>query len=100
MACRRGCCPTQADHYRSITVSASATPTRKAGVGRIDATERQWDRDMPAYRRLRREGLQPKSIDGAARVEAQAETSAEVESGTVLTPSQRKQMAEVTGDVS
>lgn len=98
MTCSRGCCPTQADHYRSITVSASATPTRKVEVSRVEAKERQWDRDMPAYRRLRREGLQPKQIDGSAKFEARAETKAEVESGTLLNGRQRRQLREVTGD--
>lgn len=97
MACRRGCCPTQGAHYRSITVAASATPTRKVEVSRIDAKERQWERDMPAYKRLRKEGLQPKSIDGSAKFEQRAESKAEVESGTLLNARQRKQLREVTG---
>lgn len=97
MPCSRGCCPTQGAHYRSITISASATPTRKVEVARIDAKERQWDRDMPAYKRLRKEGLQPKSIDGSAKFEQRAETAGEVESGTLLNKRQRKQLREVTG---
>lgn len=101
MACRRGCCPTQGAHYRSITVAASATPTRKVEVSRIDAKERQWDRDMPAYKRLRQDGLQPKSIDGSADFEKRAESKLEVESGTLLNKRQREQFREVTGsDIS
>lgn len=34
---------------------------------------------MPAYKRLRQEGLQPRSIDGAARLESTAKTEAQVE---------------------
>lgn len=34
---------------------------------------------MPAYKRLRQEGLQPRSIDGAARLESTATTEAQVE---------------------
>lgn len=37
-----------------------------------DRTERQWDRDMPAYKRLRKAGYQPRGIDGADRLEATA----------------------------
>lgn len=100
MACRRGCCPTQADHYRSITVAASATPTRKRTVSAIDAKEKRWDRDMPAYRRLRKDGLQPKSIDGAAKLEQHAESKAEVETGQILNDRQRAQVKELSGDHS
>jgi hypothetical protein len=35
---------------------------------------------MPAYKRLRKNGVQPKGIDGAAALEARASTVAEVES--------------------
>jgi hypothetical protein len=39
---------------------------------------------MPAYKRMRREGLQPKSIDGAAEVEKKAEYKWQVETGLGL----------------
>jgi hypothetical protein len=39
---------------------------------------------MPAYKRMRREGLQPKSIDGAAEVEKKAEHKWQVETGLGL----------------
>ena len=32
--------------------------------------ERRWDVDMPAYARLRADGLQPNHIDGSAELEA------------------------------
>lgn len=51
---------------------------------------------MPAYKAMRRDGLQPKSIDGAAEIQAKAETKTEVESGVVFTPEQRKQYQAVT----
>lgn len=38
---------------------------------------------MPAYKRLRQDGLQPKSIDGAAEVEKKAKESWQVETGLV-----------------
>jgi len=34
-----------------------------------DSREDRWMEDMPAYRRLRQRGLQPKQIDGARMVE-------------------------------
>ena len=51
-----------------------------------DTTEREkrWDRDIPAYRRLRHNGLQPKGIDGSAALEARANDQFEVEMGHIV----------------
>lgn len=40
---------------------------------------------MPAYKRLRDEGLQPKRIDGAAEVEKRAKEKWQVETGILPT---------------
>lgn len=72
-------------HPWGFAISASALPTRaSAQVAAIDAKERRWDRDMPAYREMRKQGLQPKAIDGAADIAARASTEMEVESGHLL----------------
>lgn len=64
------------------------TNVRTYGVGprgfatrSFDETERQWDKDRPAYKRLRRAGHQPPNVDGADRLEALAENHFEVDSG-------------------
>lgn len=90
MACARGCCNSPAEHYRSISMTPRVHP--------VELTERQWDKDMPAYKRLRADGLQPRDIDGCARLEAKAETTREIEAGQVLTPKQRVQVANLLGD--
>jgi hypothetical protein len=59
----------------------NTTTTRGMAVDGINKTERNWQKDMPAYKRLRENGLQPKSIDGAANVEKKAEHSWQVETG-------------------
>jgi hypothetical protein len=41
-----------------------------AGPAPQTLTERRWDRDMPAYARLRADGIQPRRIDGSAQLEA------------------------------
>lgn len=46
--------------------------------------EKQWDRDRPAYQRLRAQGLQPKSIKGSADLEGRANSQLEVELGHVF----------------
>lgn len=67
----------------SVQVAPSATPSRNRGaeVVRINEKESGWDVDLPAYKRLRKQGLQPKSIDGCAQLEKHAETKHELEMG-------------------
>ena len=83
MACSRGCCDSQREHYLSIAVSAKATPSRDRSreVLKIDRKEDGWDADMPAYKRLRAQGFQPPQIDGCSELERKAETKHEVELG-------------------
>jgi hypothetical protein len=64
-----------------IHMGMNSTTTRGKNVASINSTERNWQKDMPAYKRLRSEGLQPKSIDGAARIESRANEKWQVESG-------------------
>lgn len=62
-----------------ISFGANTTTTRGAQVNEINERAKQWDRDMPAYKRLRKNGLQPQRIDGAAEIEKRASTAAQVE---------------------
>jgi hypothetical protein len=64
-----------------VSFAASAMPSRKADSNRIDATERQWSTDMDAYKRLKRDGLQPAQIDGARNIEQKATHRSQVETG-------------------
>ena len=64
-----------------VRMGMNTTTTRGQNVESINKTERNWQKDMPAYKRLRKEGLQPKSIDGAAAVEKKAEHKWQVETG-------------------
>ena len=54
----------------SVGIPASAVGDSRAQSA--NAMERQWDKDMSAYKRLRADGVQPRGIDGAARREATA----------------------------
>lgn len=64
-----------------LQVAPSATPSRRGGAraAHVNATERQWDRDMAAYKRLRRNGVQPPGIDGCAVLEQQATDRVQIE---------------------
>ena len=68
----------------SISIPASAMPTRKGSTGDQVAHEKRLERDLPAYARLRKEGLQPKSTVGAGDIEAGARSRFEVESGRLI----------------
>jgi hypothetical protein len=46
--------------------------------------ESRWDKDMPAYKRLREQGYQPRGVDGAAMAESQANHPLEIEMGRPL----------------
>lgn len=71
-SCERGCCPSQAEHYRSLTFVDH-------GEGSYHKRDEQLTKDRDAYKRLRSDGLQPRNIDGSHRIEATAKTSAQVE---------------------
>ena len=61
-----GCFACRIAHFR---VSGAATPTRK-NVGEMNQKERVLDKDLDAYKRIRKSGGQPEKIDGSARFEA------------------------------
>lgn len=67
----------------NVRVGANTTTTGGKRVSEVNATEKQWNRDMPAYKRLRADGLQPKRIDGAAEVERKAKETWQVETGII-----------------
>jgi hypothetical protein len=71
-------------HLASPAIAADALPNKLHGVRAANARESQWDKDMPAYYRLRKEGLQPKSVDGAHLVEQEARDPLEVTIGRPL----------------
>lgn len=64
------------------TVQMNAGDASSRGDARsVKARDKRWEKDMPAYKRLRQEGFQPPSIDGAAALERDASTKFEIESG-------------------
>lgn len=62
-------------------MGTNSTTSRGTNIAQLNKTERNWKKDMPAYKRLRADGLQPKRIDGAAEVERRARESWQVETG-------------------
>lgn len=76
-------------------ISVWATPN-KGGQAKYDMDrEARFDKDGPAYRRLRHDGMQPKSIERCARIEQGAETKLEVEMGKRIPKERRTEVLEV-----
>jgi hypothetical protein len=66
-----------------VRTGPNRTTTGGKRAAEINATESRWQKDMPAYKRLRADGLQPKQIDGCANIEKKAKESWQVETGIV-----------------
>lgn len=75
-----GCYPCK---LASLSVAASATPSRNGGAEAHANNEREkrWTRDHAAYKRMWKQGLSPKVLDGAAELESRAVNAADVEHG-------------------
>ena len=67
--------------YVGIVADAITSRGCKARVAKINYKDRVLDKDLDAYQRLRRNGVQPRKIDGAAKVEKRAEEKWQVETG-------------------
>ena len=52
--------------------------------------DRKFEKDAAAYRRLRKDGVQPKHVDGSALAETLATHKAEIEIGRDLHPIEKK----------
>lgn len=83
--CVRGCCSgetaeqAQGAHYRGVALSPP-TP----GVWASKRKDALLNADMGAYKRLRQNGVQPKNVNGSARLEQRATTEFEVSAGQIL----------------
>jgi hypothetical protein len=75
MSCSRGCCETQAAHYKSLVFATA--PLSNA----IREGTKQFDADMEAYPILRKEGFQPAQVTGSAAL-LKAEAPRHVIEGT------------------
>lgn len=85
MSCKRGCCETQIEHYRSVQLSPALMPTRQDNrYVSTDQLEKNWQKDIPAYKELVKQGIQPEQVDGCADLAARATTAEEI--GTEILP--------------
>ena len=62
-----------------VSISAAATPSRRAATVDIMDRDAGFDKDAAAYRRLRKNRVQPKNIKGSAILEKHADTKDQIE---------------------
>ena len=70
-------------YFGNVNIAASSMPTRNEAAS-IEKNTEIMHRDVAAYKRLRKDGLQPKSVKGAAALETRANSRWEVETGMNL----------------
>jgi hypothetical protein len=99
----RGLCPDTCFGCKvgSIGFAPSAMPTRSE-ASTVERETKIMHKDVAAYRRLRKNGLQPKSVKGSARLEARANSKWEVETNTSLRGDTKlgKRLDEVQGAIN
>ncbi len=78
----------------SVSFAQSAMPTRYPQANQTTAREKRWERDIPAYKRLRKNGVQPKCIDGSGDFETMADERFELETGRIVAKSARSRFKE------
>lgn len=94
-----GCTLAYGGHEWGFSVSSAALPTRaKSETVRINQTEKRWERDMPAYKAMRQQGLKVPRIDGAGDLQARANTELEVSYGKPISKKHQSQAADLTAE--
>jgi hypothetical protein len=80
----------------SVTIAPSAMGTRFPEAERAKAGDPQLEKDRDAYKRLRRDGTQPKHVQGSSHFEKHANEQIEVEMGVIIEDAaDRRQTAEL-----
>jgi len=72
MSCTRGCCATQAEHFRSIALTSGA-------LVQGNLADRKLVKDLGAYKAMVDQGLEPKCMTGAYELQQTAKSAAEIE---------------------
>jgi hypothetical protein len=79
---------------QSVSVAPSAMGTRYPQAARAKIKDPNLEKDREAYKRLRKDGEQPKHVEGSAHFEKHATESFEIEMGVIMDdPADRLQMA-------
>lgn len=85
---------------KTVSVAPSAMATRNPHAARTKVTDKRLHEDRDAYKRLRRDGVQPKAVKGAKTLETLATEHFEIKTGVPLRdPQQRAQAKAVFADM-
>lgn len=68
----------------TVGFSSMAMPTRRPNVAQTEAVSHEMEKDRDAYLRFRKDGVQPKGVNGSAAMEQAASTKFEVEAGRLF----------------
>ena len=79
---------------KTVSIAPSALITQSPEAARAKTADPQLEKDRAAYKAMRRNGVQPKSIHGAAELQANANETFEITTGRIESdPSIRKRAA-------
>lgn len=85
---------------QSVSFAPSAMPTRSPEASRAKYTDPALEKDRDAYRRLRRDGTQPITVKGSAKVEKEATEKFEIDTGRIVSdPAERRQYAQAFSEM-
>ena len=84
MTCNCWKCKEGRPCIRTVTIAAAATPSRRPQAVKYSTRDKQWEKDHAAYRRLRKQGIQPGGLDNCAQMETMARTRYEIEAGVCM----------------
>lgn len=77
-----------------VNIAPSALENKGERVREVNATEKEWDVDRPAYKRMRRRGLQPDHIKGSAQLEDKVEDNFDIKYGDLYDRVPKDQLLE------
>ena len=73
MPCARGCCDSQAEHFRSVFLASSGE------LVRVTKAEQKLSQDLTSYKAMIDQGLEPHKMTGAYELARDAKSAAEIE---------------------
>jgi hypothetical protein len=76
-----------------IQFAPSAMPTRSPEAARVKVADKKLDKDRDAYQRIRRNGEQPRAVQGSSELERTATESFEIKTGVTMRDSQQRRHA-------
>lgn len=74
-----------------VNIAPSALEARGRQVRMTTEMEAQWDKDLPAYKRMRHRGLQPNQIDGSAALENTVDDQLDIQMKNLTPPGMTRQ---------